>query len=431
MSATAVRWVVPSRGVPTCARRRSLCERVRSSRVARSAPERAEVTASSPADENLEKLEESDEPEPAIFVGCVTLLDDALVACAALRVQCFYRYDHETRDPSGALLFGEASENARRVWQKRHLEAEVNRGRRLSDLGMRVSSFAATTRAPCDETISYELELLTATERSEAARWDLNAPIGGEVSSLDSNDRSKSKKFDSEKKYSDVPVRCLIPKSTHSLSNEPQKEVVGTVDLHVGARLPGEFLEGSLPRRAGGGTEDDRDEGLTVKIIGKAQPCGEEMNPESIDAGTNTGTVDVAVAAVAAFAQVATVDDSVVASSSSLFHHGNAALPLTPPVDGGEGYAGGGALDGKRAYAFNVCVAVHRRRHGVAKRLLNAAHQSAKDKGVLYVYCHVEKDNEKARNLYESVGYVPEKEESDWLAGKLGRPPRVLMRKKI
>jgi hypothetical protein len=29
------------------------------------------------------------------------------------------------------------------------------------------------------------------------------------------------------------------------------------------------------------------------------------------------------------------------------------------------------------------------------------------------------------------MGYVPELEESDWLAGKLGRPPRVLMRKNL
>ena len=52
-------------------------------------------------------------------------------------------------------------------------------------------------------------------------------------------------------------------------------------------------------------------------------------------------------------------------------------LPLSAPADGGEGYAGGGALDGRRAYAFNVCVAPHARRRGVARRLLAAAHASA------------------------------------------------------
>jgi ribosomal protein S18 acetylase RimI-like enzyme len=47
------------------------------------------------------------------------------------------------------------------------------------------------------------------------------------------------------------------------------------------------------------------------------------------------------------------------------------------------------------------------------------------------VYCHVERANAAARGLYESLGYVAEAEESDWLAGKLGRPPRVLMRKSL
>ena len=51
--------------------------------------------------------------------------------------------------------------------------------------------------------------------------------------------------------------------------------------------------------------------------------------------------------------------------------------------------------------------------------------------GVEHVYCHVERANAAARGLYESLGYVAEAEESDWLAGKLGRPPRVLMRKSL
>ena len=66
-----------------------------------------------------------------------------------------------------------------------------------------------------------------------------------------------------------------------------------------------------------------------------------------------------------------------------------------------------------------------------ARRLLVAAHASAARGGVEYVYCHVERANVAARGLYESLGYVAEAEESDWLAGKLGRPPRVLMRKSL
>jgi hypothetical protein len=116
------------------------------------------------------------EPDPAVFVTRVSLAidqgtqqprsdvdtrvdddGDALIAaaCAALRVRCFYKYKRETeRDPSSDFfLFGEApSENekdAKRVWRERRERAETNRARRFVDLGMRVVSFAATSRAPC------------------------------------------------------------------------------------------------------------------------------------------------------------------------------------------------------------------------------------------------------------------------------------------
>jgi len=219
--------------------------------------------------------------------------------------------------------------------------------------------------------------------------------------------------------------------------------VVGTVDLHVGARLPGEFLEGSLPRRAKGGAEwdegDDEVDDEThdaaasefAKVVGFHEDDEAEAEAEGVASHATSG-VDIAVAAAAAFAQCVCLDDSVTAASA-LSHHSKATahLPLSDPADGGEGYAGGGGLDGRRAYAFNVCVAEHRRRRGVAARLLRAAHAHAKETGVEFVYCHVERHNAKARRLYEQMGYVPELEESDWLAGKLGRPPRVLMRKNL
>ena len=66
-----------------------------------------------------------------------------------------------------------------------------------------------------------------------------------------------------------------------------------------------------------------------------------------------------------------------------------------------------------------------------AARLLRAAHASAADAGVEVMYCHVERDNIPARRLYEGEGYVAEAEESDWLAEKLGRPARVLLRKAL
>ena len=419
------------------------------------------------------------EPDPAVFVTRVSLAidqgtqqprsdvdtrvdddGDALIAaaCAALRVRCFYKYKRETeRDPSSDFfLFGEApSENekdAKRVWRERRERAETNRARRFVDLGMRVVSFAATSRAPCDATLFAERQLLDEIETADAkpTRRDLlDAPNVGEDEDEDSSalprlgrDRAARVRFHAETtQLVVVPTRCLISGKTPLGS---RREVVGTVDLHVGARLPGEFLEGSLPRRAKGGAEwdegDDEVDDEThdaaasefAKVVGFHEDDEAEAEAEGVASHATSG-VDIAVAAAAAFAQCVCLDDSVTAASA-LSHHSKATahLPLSDPADGGEGYAGGGGgLDGRRAYAFNVCVAEHRRRRGVAARLLRAAHAHAKETGVEFVYCHVERHNAKARRLYEQMGYVPELEESDWLAGKLGRPPRVLMRKNL
>ena len=316
---------------------------------------------------------------------------------------------------------------------------------------MRVVSFAATSRAPCDATLFAERQLLDEIETADAkpTRRDLlDAPNVGEDEDEDSSalprlgrDRAARVRFHAETtQLVVVPTRCLISGKTPLGS---RREVVGTVDLHVGARLPGEFLEGSLPRRAKGGAEwdegDDEVDDEThdaaasefAKVVGFHEDDEAEAEAEGVASHATSG-VDIAVAAAAAFAQCVCLDDSVTAASA-LSHHSKATahLPLSDPADGGEGYAGGGGLDGRRAYAFNVCVAEHRRRRGVAARLLRAAHAHAKETGVEFVYCHVERHNAKARRLYEQMGYVPELEESDWLAGKLGRPPRVLMRKNL
>ena len=366
----------------------------------------------------------------------VSLRDDALRACAALRVRCFYRYDHETRDPDGALLFGEASREAKRAWFERRLRSETDRARRLTDLGMRVSTFAATRAAPDAATLAREGAALAEEEAAEAARWDLDAPPErGKARGETARARSTG---DTERRDGGVddaaasPARCLIPPPRGAARREGARdwretEVIGTVDLHVGARLPGEFLEGALPRRADGGEVDG--EVPVVRAVGTSGPTSPAETsafPETSPPGGEA--VDVAVAAAATFADAAAADDAVVAASAALVF---GELPLSAPADGGEGYAGGGALDGRRAYAFNVCVAPHARRRGVARRLLAAAHASAARGGVEHVYCHVERANAAARGLYESLGYVAEAEESDWLAGKLGRPPRVLMRKSL
>ena len=361
----------------------------------------------------------------------VSLRDDALRACAALRVRCFYRYDHETRDPDGALLFGEASREAKRAWFERRLRSETDRARRLTDLGMRVSTFAATRAAPDAATLARERAALAEEEAAEAARWDLDAPPErGKARGETARARSTG---DTERRDGGVddaaasPARCLIPPPRGAARREGAREsreteVVGTVDLHVGARLPGEFLEGALPRRGDdAGETRASDASSAVRAAGASGPA-----PPSLGVA-GEGGVAVAVAAAAAFAATAASDDALVAASAALAFD----LPLSAPEDGGEGYAGGGALDGRRAYVFNVCVAPHARRLGIARRLLVAAHASAARGGVEHVYCHVERANAAARGLYESLGYVAEAEESDWLAVKLGRPPRVLMRKSL
>ena len=361
----------------------------------------------------------------------MSLRDDALRACAALRVRCFYRYDHETRDPDGALLFGEASREAKRAWFERRLRSETDRARRLTDLGMRVSTFAATRAAPDAATLARERAALAEEEAAEAARWDLDAPPErGKARGETARARSTG---DTERRDGGVddaaasPARCLIPPPRGAARREGARdwretEVIGTVDLHVGARLPGEFLEGALPRRGDdAGETRASDASSAVRAAGASGPA-----PPSLGVA-GEGGVAVAVAAAAAFAATAASDDASVAASAALAFD----LPLSAPRDGGEGYAGGGAPDGRRAYVFNVCVAPHARRLGVARRLLVAAHASAARGGVEHVYCHVERANAAARSLYESLGYVAEAEESDWLAGKLGRPPRVLMRKSL
>lgn len=44
---------------------------------------------------------------------------------------------------------------------------------------------------------------------------------------------------------------------------------------------------------------------------------------------------------------------------------------------------------------------------------------------------HVEAENAGAQGMYKSLGYVLEKEEEEWLAERMGRPRRLLLRKHI
>ena len=122
-----------------------------------------------------------------------------------------------------------------------------------------------------------------------------------------------------------------------------REEVVGTLDYHVGARLPGEILEGRLPAAPG-------DE--TVEAVAE---------------------VDTSVAAVATFAGVLGEDGVASAVDAALalgidgviVGDGNVPmdLPLTDPKEGGDGYAGGGALGGD-VRTCSTSASPHRRRKG-------------------------------------------------------------------
>lgn len=370
-------------------------------------------------------MEEDAHPEPAVFLSNVTDQDDVLRGCAALRVRCFYSYDPE-RCGDGAVLFGEAADRARRRWLDKRARAEEERMHKMEQLGMRVTSFAATCRAPPREVVAAEAK---AAEAAESARWRLDGDRGGGGGGAADTPTP--------------PVRCVVPRvisfssaalSSPSSPSSPlhhagDEEVVGTLDFHVGARLPGELLEGTLPasdegdKLDSGGNDDD--------VLSGGKKFG------------GVGDVHVSVATVATFAAVA--DPGGVTAVGAALAHGvsgldppaaaaaaavGGVLPVAGGVDGesdGGGYAGGGAMGGRRAYIFNVCVASHRRRQGIAARLLRLAHFTAAEAGVEYLYVHVEKGNEAARELYEAEGYVQESEESEWLASKLGRPARSLL----
>ena len=374
----------------------------------------ASASAPAPADgdakQQLPPPQQPSPPLPAVFLDNVTDQVDVLRACAALRVQCFYCYDPE-RHGDGSPLGSEAAKRARRRWLDTHVCAEEARMHKMEPLGMRVASFAATCRAPLgDHDDGGDGD---GGDSGEGREDGGDEGIGGGVSAQHAAPPERAL---STPPHCALPSRCIIrtvASSPSSSSLDALEEVVGTLDFHVGARLPGEMLEGSRP---------------------SSSP------PRDASAGED-GAVDVSVATVAMFAAVAEPGGAVEAALGAA--RGLDGIGVEPEkratwgeVDGsggeggddeGEGYAGGGAIGGRRAYIFNVCVAHHRRRQGVAARLLRLAHFTAAGGGVDFMYVHVEKTNAAAQELYAAEGYVRESEESDWLASKLGRGARRLL----
>lgn len=257
---------------------------------------------------------------------------ELLSACAALRVQCFYRYPGPA---NGQILIGDAAERAELCWLDARRRSEEVRDHKMSRLGMRVTCLAVVAPAEAVDGLADRtaLELHGAGVAEEHMR-----------------------------------TACGL-------------DVVGTLDIHRGERLPGEILEGDLPRASG----------LAEAVTGDRRP------PPA-----------AALSVARAYA-----------SSSAYSSAGRATSP---------GDSASGSNDIARAYIFNVCVSPAYRRLGIGSLMLRHAHEIATRDGVEMAYVHCEVNNPGAKLLYEREGYVFEKEESEWLASKLNRPRRILMR---
>jgi len=107
-----------------------------------------------------------------------------------------------------------------------------------------------------------------------------------------------------------------------------------------------------------------------------------------------------------------------------------------PRDDGGDGGGGGDSGDGgdrggaggsgRRVYLSNVCALPAAQRRGIAQALVEDALLVAAEWGVDDVYVHAVAENLAARALYERLGFVLVKEETQALAARLKRPRRVL-----
>lgn len=194
---------------------------------------------------------------------------------------------------------------------------------------------------------------------------------------------------------------------------------LGTLDLHVGDRLPGEPLEGGAAQAVppvtllsvgGDGATlgaraayarlpllSARPLDLLAPLIG--QPLPPPPEAYAPPRGAEPGPLEVLAEVKRASAA--------------------AARP--------SGWASAGA----RAYVFNLAVSPGARRRGAGRALLRAAAAEAAAAGVRTLYVHVEAGNEAARALYVQTGFRLEGEEPEWLAARLGRPRRLLLAKPL
>ncbi|MGC9503053.1 GNAT family N-acetyltransferase [Baaleninema sp.] len=82
-------------------------------------------------------------------------------------------------------------------------------------------------------------------------------------------------------------------------------------------------------------------------------------------------------------------------------------------------------------YISNLAVRAESRRRGIAKRLLETCERQALDWGFPDIYLHVLEDNERARSLYEKLGYRVRRVESTFGSMWFGQPRRLFLHKRL
>ena len=301
-------------------------------------------------------------------------------ACAALRVECFYSY---TDDNALAVLFGPHAESAEMAWAEARLRVEAARAARMQSLGMQVTCLAAVC-------CSTQVDAVHGggQQAGDSVRGGLRA-------------------------IRRVQLDCL------------DIEVVGTLDIHVGDRLPGEPLEGTLP-----GREPPQQAASNLQ-----HPWWLPYATAMTGAGATTSLSARSAYGAAPWAAAPGGQrgpDTAIALPPFVMPPADAPEPFDAPAVAAAAAAAAvrpSEATTSRAYIFNVCVCPSARRRGVAAALLSSAHDMAAAAGVEVLYVHVEEENSSARRLYAQAGYAQESMEPEWLALRMGRPRRLLLRK--
>ncbi|NEO27737.1 MAG: GNAT family N-acetyltransferase [Kamptonema sp. SIO4C4] len=82
-------------------------------------------------------------------------------------------------------------------------------------------------------------------------------------------------------------------------------------------------------------------------------------------------------------------------------------------------------------YISNLAVSTYHRRQGIGRQLLLSCEPVAQEWGFQEIYLHVLENNEKAKQLYRSLGYQTEKVENTCANILFKQPRRLLLRKRL